>query len=424
MKNKRVKKLFLYLSLVGIIILKLVFSIIGIKNRGHTNKNKRILVLSYFNLGDIICDTASFRALKLNWPDSYIHVLVRKSEGIELLKLCPYVDQVDTIVSQLDDLSLYLKQLNNLSKLNFTHSIQLVRHFDQVRKSHIPYILGIKERYGILDRDYEKVFKKCFTKYIYTGKRRSRREESLEIVKLTGAKLYNRNTECWIDYDCDLRIKKMIYKKKDNREIIIIHPGATLKIKQWPIEYYANLINRVNALNKYRIILTGVKSEDADLKQILTLCDKQLELYSNLQLFEYISLLNLSKIVITNDTGPLHFCIALEKAVIAVFGPTPPDYAIGRDIPESCIVLRSETKCPNNKICSVFSNMSKEERILVKDLCSNNYRVCTKSIPVELVELMFMQLEKYIDSNGKDKITPTNNIQYYNNITYRQSLTF
>ena len=42
-------------------------------------------------------------------------------------------------------------------------------------------------------------------------------------------------------------------------------------------------------------------------------------------MLEMIEWVRLSELVITNDTGPMHIAAALQKPIIALFGPTDPN---------------------------------------------------------------------------------------------------
>lgn len=381
-------------------------------NKANSN-GKRVLILSYFNLGDIVCDSASLRAIRNSWPDAYIHVLVRRDEGIQLLKNCSYVDNVEKITSQNDSIKDYIKQIKHLWNYNFTHSFQLVRHFDQIRKSHLPYILNIPNRFGILnDKDFW-LFKRCYTKYIGVGKRWSRKTESLEVIKLAGIKVLNENTECLINETISEVLIRKLGLQSCIQNFIIIHPGSDLDIKCWPAEYYADLIDRLASKQINRIFVTGTRREIDILNKIKEICKSKIEIICDLSLEEFVALINYSKLIITNDTGPLHFAIALKKAVIGIFGPTPPDYAVGRDIPKNCVILRANTKCKDPQSCDIYLSMSLIERSKNDNICRNTQRVCMRSIPVEVVEFMSNQLLQYKFNDEKIIIKPSNNIQNF-----------
>lgn len=403
-----------FVFLIGIYLLKLCFKL---TNKKHINNQceRRILVLSYFNIGDIVCDSASLRALRKNWPDAYIHILVRREGGKEFLKNCPYIDKVDKITSQCESVKDYIRLLKKLCKLQFTHSVQLVRPFDQLRKSYIPFIIGIPNRYGLIDNKKTWLFKNCYTSSVKVGNRRSRKEESLEVVKLTGALIEDTHTECWLNLKYKSDISKKLSIQKNSEKILIIHPGSTMKFKCWPLDYFVEIIDELSSMYSLRIIITGVKEELNELDYIKTNCKTKVEVYTDLSLYEYIALLSLSALIITNDTAPLHFSIALKKSVISIFGPSIPDYAVGRDITDNCVILRSVTNCDMSDKCNIFQKMCSERKTLIQTLCGSKHQVCMESIPVRLVKYMANQILDQTISEKNVKVKPTNNFQCYNN---------
>lgn len=408
------KNTILLFYLCCICFLHYFIAVFKYKGDKANSNGKRVLILSYFNLGDIVCDSASLRAIRNSWPDAYIHVLVRRDEGIQLLKNCKYVDKVEKITSQIDSVIDYIRQVKHLRNYNFTHSFQLVRHFDQIRKSHLPYVLNIPNRFGILNEKNFWLFRRCYTKFVGVGKRWSRKIESIEVVKLAGIEVLNEYTECWINETVSEVLTKKLDLHSSIKDFIIIHPGSDLDIKCWPAEYYAKLIDRLASTHKNRIFVTGTRREIDILNQIKETCKSKIEIICDLSLEEFLALINYSKLIITNDTGPLHFAIALKKAVIGIFGPTPPDYAVGRDIPTNCVILRANTNCKDSQLCNIYLSMSLIERSKNDSICRNAQRVCMRSIPVEVVEFMSNQLLLNKFNNETTTIKPSNNIQNIN----------
>jgi ADP-heptose:LPS heptosyltransferase len=49
-----------------------------------------------------------------------------------------------------------------------------------------------------------------------------------------------------------------------------------------------------------------------------------LNLAGKTSLWEMIEWIRLSRLLITNDTGPMHVAAAMRKPVVAIFGPTNP----------------------------------------------------------------------------------------------------
>jgi lipopolysaccharide heptosyltransferase II len=107
---------------------------------------------------------------------------------------------------------------------------------------------------------------------------------------------------------------------------IVIQPGARWLNKRWPAESYAELVRLLGAANPELnfVILGG--AEDRSLGAVIARVNatRCLDLTGGLSLPEMVEWIRLSKLMVTNDTGPMHIAAALGTPVVAVFGPTEP----------------------------------------------------------------------------------------------------
>lgn len=297
-----------------------------------------------------------------------------------MMSTCPYVDSAEIITSDLDNWKSYFKQLYHLKRMNFDMSFQLVRPFAQYRKTNIPYLIGIPKRYGIIDKKDEKLYQHCFTKYTYVQGKTSRKEESIRIIELSGLKVVDTNTECWIPPKID-----DLYAQS-KQPFVVIHPGASLEYKCWPKEKFIQLINYIDYKYNCPIYVTGTSSENELLLEIKNSVSERINFMNNIPIFEFWALLKHSFLVITNDTGTLHFSIALKRNVISIFGPTYPDYAIGSEIPQNCVVIRGTTHKCSFKNCDIYTQLTPKRKQQIFRFCQNSNTVCTDMIPFTIVQ--------------------------------------
>jgi heptosyltransferase I len=112
------------------------------------------------------------------------------------------------------------------------------------------------------------------------------------------------------------------------REIpwIAIHSGARWPTKRWPMENYAQLMTQLAASNSHlRFLILGSSNGDSTGSRLIQAAPERcLDLTGKTSLLELIEWLRLSRLLITNDTGPMHIAAALNKPVVALFGPTDP----------------------------------------------------------------------------------------------------
>jgi lipopolysaccharide heptosyltransferase II len=102
------------------------------------------------------------------------------------------------------------------------------------------------------------------------------------------------------------------------------NPGQELPIKRWPAEYYAIV---AQALEKegWRIILIGRSPGDDDALQIMKeTVPNVVSAISNLTLQQSGALMQKCRMIVCNDSGPLHMAAAVGTPTVAIFGPTDP----------------------------------------------------------------------------------------------------
>ena len=126
--------------------------------------------------------------------------------------------------------------------------------------------------------------------------------------------------------------------------VSVMCPGAEFgPAKRWPAEHFAAVARHAVGLGR-QVWLIGSPS-DADVcgeieslipAGVVNLCGKT-------RLVDALDLISLSDTVITNDSGLMHVACALERAVIAVFGPTSPDFT--PPLGARAIVVREPIEC-------------------------------------------------------------------------------
>jgi len=107
---------------------------------------------------------------------------------------------------------------------------------------------------------------------------------------------------------------------------IILSPGARWSNKRWPAESFARLVTLLASSHPdFRFAMLGA-TEDKPLAETILRAnpEKCLDLTGKTSLPEMVEWIRLSELTVTNDTGPMHVAAALNKPVVALFGPTEP----------------------------------------------------------------------------------------------------
>ncbi|TNH05070.1 lipopolysaccharide heptosyltransferase II [Testudinibacter sp. TR-2022] len=117
----------------------------------------------------------------------------------------------------------------------------------------------------------------------------------------------------------------------ENRPIIGFCPGAEFgPAKRWPHYHYAKLAELLIAQG-YQIHIFGSGKDDAVAEQIRNSLPSALQRYcinlaGQTQLEEAIDLISCCTAVVSNDSGLMHIAAALQRPLVALYGPTSPQY--------------------------------------------------------------------------------------------------
>jgi len=106
-------------------------------------------------------------------------------------------------------------------------------------------------------------------------------------------------------------------------KMIMIHIGFydKLGIRRWPVEYYLELIQKLLKDQDIIIILvgTGLATKDFTYRH-----ERCLDLTGKTSTEELISLLNMSKVLVSHDNGIIHIASLTGVHIVALFGPETP----------------------------------------------------------------------------------------------------
>ncbi|MFQ3574594.1 MAG: glycosyltransferase family 9 protein, partial [Thermodesulfovibrionales bacterium] len=101
----------------------------------------------------------------------------------------------------------------------------------------------------------------------------------------------------------------------------VIAPGARWKTKQWLPDRFAEVASRLEGFS----LIIGSNSDRFIGEKICEISKEgSINLAGDTSIEDLILLIRHAKAVISNDTGPMHIAAALNKPVVAIFGPTNP----------------------------------------------------------------------------------------------------
>ena len=136
--------------------------------------------------------------------------------------------------------------------------------------------------------------------------------------------------------------------------VIGLNPGAKFgSSKCWPPEYFGRLCDQLTATWKCKIILFAGPGEEQLASQVVahTAVPVINTGPDRVDLALLKPLIQRCQLLITNDTGPRHYAVALGVPVVVLMGPTDPRYTNANL--EKTRVIRHELQCSpcHEKVC-------------------------------------------------------------------------
>lgn len=109
----------------------------------------------------------------------------------------------------------------------------------------------------------------------------------------------------------------------DDRPTAGVHIGClpTWSWKKWPIEKWAELIDRLGDAG-FRVVVIGGEAERSDVNKLKKATRRFVDLCGQTTLKEAGAVIRGCDLFISTDSGPMHMASALKVPVVGIFGPT------------------------------------------------------------------------------------------------------
>jgi heptosyltransferase I len=141
--------------------------------------------------------------------------------------------------------------------------------------------------------------------------------------------------------------------------LLLMAPGTIWETKHWGTDKFAE-VARHFLRQGFAVALMGSRRERTVCEDVARLAPGAVDIAGETTLTELAALIRRSAISVTNDSGPMHFAVALDRPVVSIFGPTDPIWIgpYGRDgaalragVPCSPCLLRQLSRCRFGHVC-------------------------------------------------------------------------
>jgi heptosyltransferase-2 len=296
---------------------------------------KRLLVVMPNWVGDVVMATPTLRALRKLLPQTHITALLRSSvRGV--LQGCPWVDKIITsrparkgvLVDGRTDNPLVLSR--RLAARKFDAAVLLTNSF---RSALVVRMAGIPKRIGY-DRDGRGMLLTDRLIPVRTKGKLipvSTLDYYLGVAQYMGAMKPDPTMQLFASSRDKAQADKILnaagYAKDDPRPLVILNPGANYgDAKIWEAGRFAQVATKLVNDFGAAVAVTGSPKERAILDQVIKNAKAPVIDLSKLgvDLGSLKAIIQRAKLLITNDTGPRHYALALGVPVVVVYGPTNP----------------------------------------------------------------------------------------------------
>lgn len=132
---------------------------------------------------------------------------------------------------------------------------------------------------------------------------------------------------------------------EDTEPVFVVCPGSVWPTKRWTVEGYAGLVRHL-AGNYGRVLICGGPDDLAVAQAVHTQSGEQgVNLAGRADLQMFMALLDRARVVISNDSAPMHMAVARGVPVVAIFCATTPNLGYGPYSERAVVVEQKDLFC-------------------------------------------------------------------------------
>lgn len=284
---------------------------------------QRILVIRFSSIGDIVLTTPTLRALRRRFPDARID-MVAKRQFAELIETNPALHTV----FRYDALSGFSGLLRLGHELRQVHYDLCVDLHGNLRSQILRLLISSAHQTGYSKEIFAR------TLLVQAKINRYRRivpvpERYLAPLARFGVQNDEHGLELFPTEQDKAYIAGLFAAEglRDGEPVVGFGAIAAHPLKQWPIENFIALGQRLIDQHQARIVLFGGPGDRENAERIAQqLSNRAIVLCGRVSLLAAAAALKRCAIFIGNDTGTVHIAAAMQRPVVAIFGPTVEEF--------------------------------------------------------------------------------------------------
>ena len=296
---------------------------------GSHEDPKKILAIRFMRLGDVILLLPALARLKAQYPKAHL-TLLTDERCAPLAEMCPYIDEVMPVnrLAMRDGPMLpSIKAIANLIGDIRRRRFDVVIDFLSFRETNLlTWISGAAYRLGMKrhDRSYLSF---CFNRPPVVEDKALHVADMFQLVVTAVA---GAQTEAPQPSPLVLSDPMRAWGMQNAPElpIVSLYVGAPVPVRRWPADRFAQVADfAIERLGASVLVLAG-EPESEIAESVRRLCRKpeKVSVFSHVDIPQLAVLIARSRLLISNDTGPMHLGPALGIPTLGIFSVGYPEH--------------------------------------------------------------------------------------------------
>jgi len=328
---------FYLLILASLIVSPLFFILIRFKKRAVSGSGLKILIIPQLTrIGDLVCSTPVFAAIKKTYPQSRLAVLV-SSKAAGILKNNPRID--DLLIYENQSLNRLIKKLRR-EKFDWSFSLSgtalsSLIAFLGIVPNRVKTVRQNRPASEILT-DWLNNFKLLYRHHAYLP------EHHLKLLRFIGIDDLKQEKEIFTGEQSEEKARDFFRQNgiSENDFLVGMSVSAGNKAKEWPAENFKKVARHLIEKRGAKIIFIGSAADESRINEVsVGLKEGGFFKSFDSDLANLPSLIKRLKLFISVDTGPVHVAHALKIPLVDIVGPVDPNELVPRG--ENIIAVKS-----------------------------------------------------------------------------------
>ena len=288
----------------------MTLTILSMRNLNFA-ENSRFLLVRPDKIGDLVLALPALAALRQRYPQSFIGFLC-SSYAASVLENNPDVNAI------------FLSDDPNLAQKIKQEKFDAAIHFYVENKTvYLTWKAAIPVRVG----PFSKIASLLLTHRVRQNRSKVEKHEAVynwDLVRSCGAQKEPVAPKIYLTEQEIAKAKELRQTLNLGDHPIFIHPGSAGSALRWPVHHFIELGRQLAMLGQ-TVVFTAGKEESAILDKVRAIRNPNVRIIpaGSLTLREFISVISVGKLFISNSTGPLHMASALSVPTLAFYPNLP-----------------------------------------------------------------------------------------------------